>query len=63
MAACQEKKRYGNRLQAEAALVMAKRDWRRDPGRAPQPPTRVYQCAVCNGWHLTHVSPRTEPLE
>lgn len=55
MAACSDKKRYGNRMEAEAALGVARQQWRRRPTRAPSPPRRVYQCA-CGGWHLTHTA-------
>lgn len=60
MATCQEKRRYSSRIAAEAALSVARNQWRRDPKRAPAPPTRVYQCDLCaGGWHLTHVPART----
>jgi ribosomal protein L32 len=50
-----EKRRYTSRLAAEAALSVARAQWRRNPSRAEKPPIRVYQCERCTGWHLTHV--------
>lgn len=56
MALCRDKKRYDNRLRAENALAVARRQWERDRTRAPAPPIRVYQCDRCGGgWHLTHL--------
>jgi len=51
---CAEKKRYTNRIAAEAALAIARSQWRRDPRRAERPPARIYTCAECGLWHLTH---------
>lgn len=53
-ARCAEKRRYESRIAAETALGVARNQWRKDPGRAPRPPVRVYQCPECGyGWHLT----------
>jgi len=56
MALCEEKRRYTSRMAAEAALSVARAQWRRNPGRAESPPVRVYQCGRCDGWHLTHTA-------
>lgn len=58
MATCAAKKRYGNRMAADAALALARKQWARKPKRAPEPPTRVYQCVMCFGFHLTHLPER-----
>lgn len=53
-ARCAKKRRYETRMAAETALSVARNQWRKDPGRAPRPPVRVYQCPECGyGWHLT----------
>lgn len=44
--ACERKKRYASRVEAEAAI----RDCRRHGSRD----LHCYQCPYCNGWHLTH---------
>ena len=42
-------------MEAESALATARAQWRREPRRAPQPPTRVYLCPRCDAWHMAHV--------
>lgn len=44
--ACERKKRYASRAEAEAAI----RDCRRHGSRD----LHCYQCPYCGGWHLTH---------
>lgn len=44
--ACERKKRYASRTEAEAAIRDCKRHGSRD--------LHCYQCPYCNGWHLTH---------
>ena len=44
--ACERKKRYASRTEAEAAI----RDCRRHGSRD----LHCYQCPYCGGWHLTH---------
>lgn len=44
--ACEKKNRY--RTQAEA-----RRFARLSMSRRPEAPLRVYECVICNGWHLT----------
>jgi len=56
-AKCEQKRRYRSRMAAESALGIARNQWRMDKTRAAQPPTGVYQCPVCDGWHLTSKSP------
>lgn len=51
---CGFKASYASRLAADNALAIARAQWRHDPRRAPQPPTRVYLCDRCSRWHLTH---------
>ena len=51
---CKDKIPYPNRMAAESALAMARRDWARDPRRAAQPPKGVYRCDRCRRWHMTH---------
>jgi hypothetical protein len=46
-------------MAAESALAIARTAHRRNPGRAPSPPIRVYQCRNCGGWHLTHKAHET----
>jgi len=55
MAACAEKRGYNSRMAAEAALGVARNQWRRDKTRAAEPPNRVYLCPRCGWYHLTHV--------
>ncbi len=44
--ACERKKRYASRTEAEAAIRDCKRHGSRD--------LHCYRCPYCNGWHLTH---------
>lgn len=44
--ACERKKRYGSRGEAEAAIRDCKRHGSRD--------LHCYRCPYCGGWHLTH---------
>lgn len=44
--ACERKKRYLTRSEAESAIRDCKRHGSRD--------LHCYQCPYCNGWHLTH---------
>ena len=44
--ACERKKRYASRTEAETAI----RDCRRHGSRN----LHCYQCPYCGGWHLTH---------
>ena len=44
--ACERKKRYASRTEAETAI----RDCRRHGSRD----LHCYQCPYCGGWHLTH---------
>ena len=58
---CDKKKKYMSRMAASAALNIARSQWRRAPGRAEGPPTRIYLCPRCEAWHLTH-SPEKEKM-
>ena len=44
--ACDRKKRYASKAEAEGAI--------RDCRRHGSPDLHCYQCPYCNGWHLTH---------
>lgn len=44
--ACDRKKRYASRSEAEAAIKDCKRHGSRD--------LHCYKCDYCGGWHLTH---------
>lgn len=48
--ACDRKKRYASRAEAESAIRDCKRHGSRD--------LHCYQCTYCGGWHLTHKSGR-----
>lgn len=44
--ACERKKRYPNKMDAQEALEACKRHGSRD--------LHIYQCPYCKGYHLTH---------
>ena len=44
--ACERKKRYASRVEAEDAIRDCKRHGSRD--------LHCYKCDYCDGWHLTH---------
>ena len=44
--ACDRKKRYATRAEAEDAIRSCKRHGSRD--------LTCYECSYCSGWHLTH---------
>ena len=44
--ACERKKRYASRTEAETAIHDCRRHGSRD--------LHCYQCPYCGGWHLTH---------
>ena len=48
--ACERKKRYHTRADAESAIRDCKRHGSRD--------LHCYQCPYCGGWHLTHKGPK-----
>lgn len=48
--ACDRKKRYTTRTEAEAARIACERHGARS--------LHIYQCPYCGGWHLTHKKAR-----
>lgn len=49
---CRSKRRYRTRKIAKRAATLRQ--------RTTENPLRVYQCAVCNQWHLTSLKHRSE---